>query len=113
VPVRVVHSTCRADCLEALRGQRESVLLLDLSWNLHRGIELLGTVLRLDPDAAVIVLAGPNSGGLEPLLRQLAVTAFFAMPWPLARVLDVIERAVRMRLPQDLRLASSREQQLP
>ncbi len=102
LPVRVVHSTCQADCLEALRGQRESVLLIDLDWNLRRGIELLGTVLRFDPDVAVIVLAGPHSRALELPLRQLGIAAFFPMPWPLVKVLDVVERAARARLPENL-----------
>ncbi|HID23369.1 MAG TPA: hypothetical protein EYP14_13360 [Planctomycetaceae bacterium] len=107
VPVRVIHSTCRADCLQALRGQRESVVLFDLGWNWQRGVELLGTVLRLDPDAAVVALAGQNSAAaLDAPLRQLGVAAFFIPPWPLARVLDVVERAARARLPDRLRVVS-------
>jgi len=108
VPVRVIHSTCRADCLQALRGRRESVVLFDLGWNWQRGLELLGTVLCMDPDAALIALAGQNSAGaLEAPLRQLGVTAFFSAPWPLARVLDVVERAARARLPDNLTVVSS------
>ncbi len=97
LPLRVRHSTARADCLELVRGQRGSLVFIELGADPVAMLELIDAVRGHDPDADVVVVAEPSQASLELQARELGAAVFLVQPIAPSVVARAIEQLLRAR----------------
>ena len=97
LPVQVRHSTSTQDCLELIRGQRRTLLLVELGEHPLAGLNLLDQVRGLDPEATVLVVSRPVPAPVEMLTRELGAAEFIREPVAPDEVTDLVMHAFRAR----------------
>ena len=95
LPVQVRHSTSTQDCLELIRGQRRTLMLVELGERPLTELKLLDRVRGLDPEAAVLVVSRPVPAPVEMLTRELGAVEFIREPVAPNEVADLVMHAFR------------------
>ena len=91
--VRVRHSTTVPESLRLLRGERETLLVVELGQQPLAALELIEQANAADSEVTVLVLADSSQRGLELSARELGAVEFIVEPITPGEVADIVERA--------------------
>ena len=91
-----------------LRERRYDCVLLDMNFSRdastgREGLEWLGKVRQLDPDAVVVMITGYGDVDLAVRAMKRGAADFVTKPWSNARLVAAVQAAVRLRAERERR----------
>ena len=103
----VVHTARSPAALPTLLRERAyDAVLLDMNFSRdastgREGLEWLGKVKRLDPDAVVVMITGYGDLDLAVRAMKRGAADFVTKPWSNARLVAAVEAAIRLRAERE------------
>jgi PAS domain S-box-containing protein len=85
------------EALDALRGERFDILLVDLSMPGLDGLQLLSKALELDPHLIGVLMADPGAALPAPEAMQEGAFSLIIKPCPPQSLLPLLSRALELR----------------
>ncbi len=89
---KVINASNGKEALEIYRVEKDriSIILLDLIMPVMDGKKCLEDILRMDPNAKVVICSGYSEGGPEDNLMLSGAKAFIQKPYDMKRLLTTI-----------------------
>jgi len=91
----VFTATSGREGLELFRQRKPRFTLLDLNMPGMGGVEVLQEILKIEPNAPVIILTGSGTDALEIQARGLGATDFLRKGLPLETLVKAMDRAMQ------------------
>ncbi len=97
----VVQTADGGDCLKAYKERRPDIVFLDIHLPILTGIELIDQILRIDPEAFIIVMSSDSTvENVQEALRRGA-RGFLAKPILKDRLMHYLNKCPTLRWADD------------